>query len=435
MARQVIDNTSRTAGDKVKVAFDKVNAMFTDLYNQMDVLSTAVSGLGGTDPTATPNMGLYNGGQSYPDAARVSLEAFDVPVGATTIHVPVSLDQETVNTVIAYVRVYNGTTGRANPDTTKAVFFRPGDPIRQTIAFNVNSMSEGATVLITQANVPDGGNAGTTNVAATARAGATNTALPGGRAPLTFTPVGTLKYQATGATIQYNDTGASNIWTTALAHGRTQVGNGESGYYGTVAMGGLERRGDVLAFKSRKLTTPVTEGFASYPHLAQALTGQNTPETQFKYGTIEWEAMMPDRKDSWPALWLLPTTGWPPEIDIYEGFGYIGDWNFPARISTNLHGGKSGVRTFTRAIARNTMATHGLSNTLTTAYHKFACVVDPDWITMYVDGVETSRYANPFAGTLWYPLMNVAVKAAATSAYTGGSGEMLVRSVKIWRVQ
>lgn len=83
--------------------------------------------------------------------------------------------------------------------------------------------------------------------------------------------------------------------------------------------------------------------------------------------------------------------------------------------------------------AGQTMATHGLSNTLTTEFHKFAATVDPEWITMYVDGVETIRYANPFAGRAWYPLMNVAVKAKPDAAYADGSGEMMVRSVRIWR--
>ena len=388
-------------------------------------------------PTPVPVAAVdpYKGGTAYPAAAWVALEPFNVPVGATTIHVPVTISRETANTVIAYVRVYNGWNGRADPDTTKAVIFRPGDPLRQSVAFRVTGMTEGANVLVTQPSEPDGGNRGANDVKATARAGAVNVALPSGRAPMTFAPVGKLAYEATGATIKFSDSGGPNTWTTALAHGRSQPANAESGYYGTVAMGGLERRDDVLAFKSRKLDTPAKEGFASYPHLAQALTGQRAPETQFKYGTIEWEAMMPDRRDSWPALWLLPTTGWPPEVDVYEGFGYNGEWKFPSSLSTNLHGGKGNQRTFTRAAARQTMSTHGLPNTLTTAFHKFAAVVDPEWITMYVDGVETIRYANPFAGVTWYPLMNVAVKAAPTSAYTGGSGEMLVRSVRIWRQQ
>ncbi|UUL82407.1 glycoside hydrolase family 16 protein [Sphingomonas qomolangmaensis] len=386
-------------------------------------------------PAFEPVADTYKGGTTYPAAAKVSLESFEVPVGANTIYVTVNLDGETANTVIASVRVFNGDKGRASPDTTKSVFFRPGDPLRQTVSFEVSGMVEGANVKISQTSVPDGGTRINGDQLATARAGAINVALPTGRAPMQFAPIGNLAYEATGATIKFDDKGGLGTWTTALAHGRTQVGNGESGYYGTVAMGGLERRGDVLAIKSGKLTAPVRDGLVQYAHRGQVLTGQRAPEMQFRYGTIEWEAIMPDRKDSWPALWLLPTTGWPPEIDVYEGFGYNGSWRFPSSLSSNLHGGKNNQRTFTRPADRQTMATHGLKPTLTTEFHKFATVVEPNWITMYVDGVETIRYANPFAGVLWYPLMNVAVKASPTSPYADGSGEMLVRSVRIWKAQ
>jgi hypothetical protein len=52
---------------------------------------------------------------------------------------------------------------------------------------------------------------------------------------------------------------------------------------------------------------------------------------------------------------------------------------------------------------------------------------------MFVDGIETMRYTNPFKGENWYPLTNVAVKARPDSPYTGGSGDMTLRSLKVWR--
>jgi beta-glucanase (GH16 family) len=142
---------------------------------------------------------------------------------------------------------------------------------------------------------------------------------------------------------------------------------------------------------------------------------------------------MPNRKGSWPALWLLPVAGWPPEIDVYEGFGYNGSWVFASDLSTNLHGGDKLQRTFTRPAMRMKMSTFGLPNTLDSDFHTFAVTVDEDLITMFVDGVETMQYANPFKGETWYPLTNVAVKAKPESKYEDGSGAMVLKSLKVWR--
>lgn len=381
---------------------------------------------------------IYDGGKKYPPAAGVSLESFDVPVGARVVHVPVTLDKPSPNTVIAYVRVFDGKGGRAQPDTTKAVIFRPGDPLRQSVSFDVTGMNEGNDVRAVQPAVPDGGNRRASDIRITARAGAVNEPVPAaGRAALPFAPAGELSYSATGETIRFDDEGGPGRFSSALAHGRTQVGNGETGYYGTVDLGGFVRTPEGLALSTRRLAAPVPVGSPPtlYPFLAAMLSGHRTPETQFKYGSVEWIVRMPDRRGSWPALWLLPTGGWPPEIDVYEGFGYNNSWRFSSDLSTNLHGGDGQRRTFTRPAMSMKMSTFGLPDTLEREFHVFAVTVTPEWITMFVDGVETMTYANPFKGETWYPLTNVAVKARPDSAYDDGSGDMILRSLKIWRVE
>lgn len=377
----------------------------------------------------------YKGGKKYPPAAKVTIESFDVPVGATEVHVPVTLDKPSPNTVVAHVRVYDGEGGRANPDTTKAVIFYPGDPLTKTATFDVRAMTEGANVRGVQPHVPDGGERKGGGIVITARGDAVNEPLPGGREPLKFEPLGKLAYEATGETIQFDDEGGPNRFSTALSHGRTQVGNGETGYYGTVAMNGFQRTADGLVLSTRRLEEPVKVGAPAmyYPFLAAMLSGHKTPETYFKYGSVEWVVKMPNRFGSWPALWLLPTGGWPPEIDVYEGFGYNGSWKFSSDLSTNLHGGDSLTRTFTRPAMNIKMRSFGLPDTLDSEFHTHAVTVDPEWITMFVDGVETMRYANPFKGETWYPLTNVAVKAKDDSPYNENSGDMTIRSIKVWR--
>ena len=379
---------------------------------------------------------IYAGGKKYPAPANVSLGAVNVPVGATVVHVPVTLDKASPNTVIAFVRVFNGRGGRAVPDTTKPVIFRPGDPLTKSIAFTIDGMNEGNTVKAVQPAVPDGGKRAGNGIEISATEGAVNEAvLDTGRAPLAFVPLGELRYTGTPETIQFDDKGGPNSFSTSLSHGRTQPGNGETGYYGTVDQGVVTRGPEGLVLTSRRLEKPVPVGSPAtlYPFLASMLSGHRTPETQFKYGSVEWVVKMPNRKDSWPALWLVPTGGWPPEIDVYEGFGYNGSWRFNASLSTNLHGGTNNNRTFTRPAMSMRMSTFGLADTLDTEFHTFAVTVAPDWITMFIDGVETMRYANPFKGENWYPLTNVAVKALPDSAYADGSGDMILRSLKIWR--
>lgn len=380
---------------------------------------------------------IYGGGTKYPPAANVRIERVEVPIGASVVHVPVTLDKQSPNTVIAHVRVYDGEGGRANPDTTKAVIFRPGDPLRKTVSFDVRGMSEGSNVRAVQPSVPDGGERQGEGILITARAGAVNEPIAGGRDPLPFKPLGTLSYSATGATLQFDDQGGPNRFSTALPHGRTQVGNGETGYYGPMEMGGFDRTPEGLVLSSRRLAEPVKVGSPAteYPFLATMLSGHRTPETQFKYGSVAWVAKMPNRFGSWPALWLLPVAGWPPEIDVYEGFGYNGSWKFSSDLSANLHGGDRRVRTFTRPAMSMKMGSFGLPNTLDSAFHTFAVTVEPEWITMFVDGVETMRYANPFKDETWYPLMNVAVKATVDSPYADGSGAMTLRSVNVWRAE
>ncbi|MCC5845496.1 MAG: family 16 glycosylhydrolase [Verrucomicrobia bacterium] len=378
---------------------------------------------------------LFDGGMRYPPAARVRIESFEVPVGTTEVHVPVTLDKASPNTVIAYVRVLNGDGGRADPDQTRAVFFRPGDPLIQTVTFRVRDMREGHNVRAVQPTVPDGGIRDGGGIRITAQQGAVNEPVEGGRDPLRFAPLGELVYAVTGDTIKFDDRGGPDTFSTALSHGRTQDANQETGYYGTVEMGGFVRTPEGLKLSTRRLDEPVRHGSPAreYPFLAAMLSGHRTTDTHFKYGSVEWVVRMPNRRYAWPALWLLPTRGWPPEIDVYEGFGYNNDWDFSANLATNLHGGRNLRRAFTRSAMHMKMHFFGLPNTLDSAFHVHAVTVDPEWITMFVDGVETMRYANPFRGETWYPLTNVAVKAGMESAYDKGSGAMTLKSLKVWR--
>ena len=74
-------------------------------------------------------------------------------------------------------------------------------------------------------------------------------------------------------------------------------------------------------------------------------------ETKFKWGEFEIEAKLPHGDNLWPAFWMWSWDGWPPEIDVFEGYSDdnpnyfkfrilkpLGFWN----IQTNIHYKKNG---------------------------------------------------------------------------------------------
>jgi beta-glucanase (GH16 family) len=412
------------------------------LSDKWAVTGTAVPYSTTTNPFASFD---FKGGTVYPAKAAVSIGTVKVPVGATEAFVPIRINRATPNTVIVRVLTRNGSGTLAGIDgthfrrTDTTVFFRPGDALEQTVRIPLLRMDEGRQFDLILPEGVVGGSVINSSARITAVTGAAPTVAKtaGFRPARTFAPTGTLAYQLDPATVKWSDAGAADSWRTRLAHGRTQVANNESGLYldPTVHQSPLPpfgiENGEVV-IRSQQLASPIFHDSKYWYHGAAMLTGQRMPTTQLQYGQYEWEAMMPNRRGGWPALWLLPTTGWPPEIDVYEGFGYSSGWNFNRNISGNIHGGANGTRTFTALMQVNAANAYALSG-FDTAYHRFAVDISSDFITWFVDGKETYQTVNPFRGITWYPLMNVAVKHG-TAEYTGGTAEMRVRSFAVWKV-
>ncbi len=385
----------------------------------------------------------FEGGNVYPATARVSIGDVSVPIGATSVDVPIRLDRPTPNTVIARVLTRNGSGekyGYAGQHFTKTdtyVIFRPGDPLERTVRIPVRNMDAGRHFeLIFPSGVSGGVNAdGVGTITAVVDGVPTVPKTSGFRAPRTFTPTGTLTYRLDPATVRWSDAGGTDAWVTKLPHGRTQPANGETGLYldpvlHNAAMPAISIENNDVVLRSQQLVSPIFHDAKYWYHGAAMLTGQKMPATHLQYGQYEWDAMMPNRRGGWPALWLLPTTGWPPEIDVYEGFGYSSGWKFSSDYSANIHGGSKGVRRFTAPTQLNASAAFGI-NGFDTSYHRFAVDIAPDYITWFIDGIEVYQTVNPFRGITWFPLMNVAVKH--NGDYVGGTAEMRVRSFTVWR--
>ena len=386
----------------------------------------------------------FKNGTVYPTTAHVSIGTVKVPVGATEAFVPIRLNRATPNTVIVRVLTRNGSgtlagiEGRNFQRLDTTVIFRPGDAREKTVRIPLLNMDAGRQFELILPEGVIGGNVFNSWAKITAVAGAAPTvARTGGfRAPHTFAATGTLAYKLDPAAVKWSDAGGAEAWRTKLPHGRTQPGNAETGLYLDPALHqsplpplGVEN-GEVV-IRSQQLVSPVSWDSKYWYHGASILTGEKMPATQLQYGQYEWTAMMPNRRGGWPALWLLPTTGWPPEIDVYEGFGYSTGWNFARNISGNIHGGANGVRTFTALMQADAANVYGLSG-FDNSYHRYAVDISPSYITWFVDGKETYQTVNPFRGITWFPLMNVAVKHSGD--YVGGTGEMRVRSFAVWKV-
>lgn len=357
-------------------------------------------------------------------------------------YVPVTLDRPTPNTVIARVVTVNGSgTERAlsgyNYQTVDTVvIFRPGDPLEQTVAIPVISATEGQQFQLKLREAPWGGLQGqsTATVTASSSVAATPKSTGTFREPRTFAATGTLQFELLKDTHKRSPEGGWDRWATSLATGRTQIANGETGLYLDYTLfpgieGPVYWGSQGLVLHSQKLKTPISYGGQNWYYGASVLDGRNFLASQIGYGQYEWEARMPNRRGSWPAFWLISTSGWPPEIDVYEGFGYQSYWDFDRHVSHTIHVGANSTRYDARGIVIQTQQAYGLSG-YSQDFHRFAVDIQRDYITWFVDGVETYQSVNPFQGFRFYPIMDVAVKTSG--AYDDGSGDMTIRSFKIY---
>ncbi len=408
--------------------------------------TTAVAGPVQVEDTAAGTNSFatfdFANGTRFPAKATLSIGAAVFNPGASVAYVPVTLNQPTPNTVIARVITVNGSdankaiSGYQYKTTEDVVIFRPGDPLRQTVSVPILDAADGQQFSLKLREAPWGANQGTATNTVTADADATPTAAAtwGFRNPRTFRTYGTLQYEMTKDTMRWSDAGWSGAWSTKLSHGRAQPANGETGLYLDEELypwveAPLRYTDEGLVFHTQKLWSPITYNGTAYNYGSVVLSGHNTPATQIGYGQYEWVAKMPTRRGSWPAFWLISTSGWPPEIDVYEGFGYQSYWDFDRHISATIHGGSGGWRSFQRGTNIQAEQAYGLSG-FSEGFHRYAVDIGPEYITWFVDGLETYQSVNPFRGFRFYPIMDVAVKT--TGSYDDGSGDMVVKSFRAW---
>jgi hypothetical protein len=396
-------------------------------------------------PTPTPApVDPFAGGSKYLPLPTATIVTSEVLPGDTKVNALIRLDHPSPATVVGRIRCFNGNGGKAKPDKIVPFFFHQEDPLEQVISFDIYPMKEGQSVKLEMPNVPDGAHRGA-GAEIFARAGATPQPFISwtGRVPIQFEPLGAKVYEATGREVLQG-----GLWLDRFAHGRTQPGNGETGYYSPDA---LVLDGDTLLLQARKLDVPISVGTPAtiYPYAAACLTGlmddnpghpvHARPDLCFREGSIKIRARMPSRIGTWYGLWLCSVLGgypqWPFEIDFAEG-KVTSDWKKNNQMTFALHGGKQGSASSARTLLsmqRLMMSDYGLKPTEDTEAHDYFCTVNHDWITAFVDSKETVKAVNPFPGALWYPLIDNAVFAPADVAFIDGDPSLAVESVTIWR--
>ena len=384
----------------------------------------------------------FASGTKLPDKATASLGNATFQPGVNVAYVPLTLDRPTPNTVIIRLTTVDGSGTSAaksniNYQTVDTVaIFRPGDPLRQTVAVPIITAQDGQQFQLKMREAPWGGLQGQSTATVTASSSATATAKATGtfRAPRTFAATGTLQFELQKETHKRSPEGGWNRWATSLANGRTQIANEETGLYlDSSVFPGVE--GPVywsdkgLVLHSQKLKQPIYYEGRNWSYGASVLDGRNYLATQIGYGQYEWDAKMPNRRGAWPAFWLVSTSGWPPEIDVYEGFGQQSYWDFDRHVAHTIHGGANITRTFQSGAVIQTDQAYGWSG-YSQDFHRYAIDIQRDYITWFIDGKESYQSVNPFNGFRWYPIMDVAVKT--DSAYDDGTGDMIIRGFRIY---
>lgn len=417
-------------------------ARAADLITMRDSLRPASKGAQTTaipddDDAGGPLYGTTFDGTNFPNQVTVNLRDTIIDPDGNSAFTIAELSDRTANTVVAIIRCSNKRGAALRKAEVQGIIFRPGDALQVTVHCNLGSAKEGDVISFFQAHVPDGALPGVRSAEAHLTSKQTATSLPKEtrRPPYRFKPYGDLVYELTPSNLSVSDELEMGYWSTSLPHGRTQPANSETGYYGTLEMGAVISASDHVSLNTKRLSVPIDaeDGRPPYPFMASVLSGRDITETHFKYGAIEWQARMPSQHGTWPALWLLPKHGWPPEIDVYEGFSYNNEWTPSVGLSSSIHGGHNNKRTFKRNVWRLQLGDLGLDGDLTKQVHAFQARITPKWITVFVDDVETVRYANPFPHTTWYPIMTVAVRAKPEQPYHEGTTDMEIHALKIWK--
>lgn len=371
-----------------------------------------------------------------------------IPPGATEAHIRLTYDlPEVLHTAFVEAEIADMGAG-INPAKVEAptgyLAWRPGDDRDLWLTLKIHQKVEDGDRFLVYLK-PSGFAKGGAIIVEVAD-GATNelpAAMPKHRAPKQLALSGKPDVELDIAAIKWSDTGfignassGTPCWRSRLSHGYSQPGNGENGLYmNTDAFPGqalnpqsLERDAEGRPFvrlHSAKFPTPVDYKGTSYPFQASALQAEKLDEWCHRRGIFEADIATPSQLGAWSAFWLIGRDTrkrpmWPPEIDCFESFnGVYGGKYTRYSSSAGQHVGKHGSVNRSNVLAvKFELDKLGfpVDIDLNRKPHRYSCEIDDQWITHYIDGVETVSYRNMTddadGKTNWgfFPIVNIAVR-------------------------
>lgn len=230
----------------------------------------------------------------------------------------------------------------------------------------------------------------------------------------TIKPVGAPEFAAT-FTGRKLDT---SVWSTCypwmdLPTGCTDFGNGDEFQWYLASQDVVSN--NVLGLTAQRGLTP---GFdkQGQPHEYNCRSGAVTtyPGFRFEYGYVQVDAWIPTGPGLWPALWLAAANlKWPPEIDLIESWGTT----------------KSGA--FFHPVAAE-QATGRTKTPITQGWHTFGLSWTKSQLTWYLDGQVLLTVRQDIPHQQMYFIANLAEYLRPVSK-AECSGELLIRSIKVWR--
>jgi hypothetical protein len=247
------------------------------------------------------------------------------------------------------------------------------------------------------------------------------------------------------AGIRWSDTGYEGnaekgkpCWRSRLSHGYSQPGNGENGLYANTdafpehalnpqSVEQDENGRPFVRLHAAKFPEPVRFDDKAFPYQAAVLQAQRLDEWCHRRGIYEADLAIPSQRGAWSAFWMIGRNDrgkpiWPPEIDCMESFnGAYGADYTPRTMScgqhVGMHGSNKRLNTFGLELELDRLGFPEDIN-LNTDVHRYSCSIEDEWVTHFIDGIETVMYRNMTdSGTgkedwAFFPILNVAVKAA-----------------------
>lgn len=194
-------------------------------------------------------------------------------------------------------------------------------------------------------------------------------------------------------------------WTAELGRGPNNDGwgNGEAQTY-TNSQDNLRVAGGSLLIEARKTGSDWTSARI-----------KTQAKRSFKYGKIEFRAKLPTGVGPWPAAWMMgeniSTVGWPAcgEIDVMEWRGTGSDANSVGHATHSP----------SRFGANPIEARVPVSN-LSTQFHTFAVLWEPNRVTFSVDGLTTATWTTADTGSPFEKDFFLLLNLAIGGAYLGG---------------